>query len=74
MKKRTFITCVLAGEAAAIVLTLVNTHVPGKLIDALVYEGDLEFSSAMFLSGIRRMQNMSFGTSVLRWSRGKSLF
>lgn len=42
MKKRTFITCVLAGEAAAIVLALVNTYVPGKLIDALVYEDDLK--------------------------------
>lgn len=37
MNKRAFVTCVLAGEAAAIALTLTNTYVPGKLIDSLVY-------------------------------------
>ncbi len=42
MKKRTFIASVVAGEAMVIALTLVNTYLPGKLIDALVYGGGLK--------------------------------
>ena len=67
MNKRAFVTCVLAGEAAAIALTLANTYVPGKLIDALVYGGDLE--NILLLRGVL----VGSFLSVIPWS-GMRLF